>query len=179
MSCYSIKSDVRSTPGRPPFKCILCDKRFTQNQVLLRHRREKHQPRFECSRPDCDYKWIQSRTSEYRKHLRKNHGLEDDEINKILAPPPRLGVVKSDPPPHLSPPPIDLHCASPHLVPSVAYNPRLGATTEREVCGIEHLAAIHAPSKLLSEEESALVRSHYKIHGRFRFVHAFFIQHTM
>lgn len=191
MSCYPIQNDVVSTPsptipgekpGRPSVKCNLCDKRFTQKQVLSRHEREKHQPRFECSRPDCDYKWTQSRTSEYKKHLRRKHGLESDEIDEILAQPPRLRFIKSDQPPHFSPP-IDVHHASPPLIPPVAYNPQLGngeseiTTTEHEDRGIEHLAAIHAPSRLLSEEDSVLVRGHYKTHGRFRFVHAFYMQH--
>jgi hypothetical protein len=192
MSCYPIQNDVVSTPsptslgekpGRPSFKCILCGKRFTQKQVLLRHGREKHQPRFECSRPDCDYRWTQSRSSEYKKHLGKKHGLEKNEIDEILAQPPRLRVIKSDLPPHFSPPPIDVHHASPPLIQSVARNTRLGdgeseiTTTKHEDCGIEHLAAIHAPSRLLSEEDSDLVRGHYRIHGRFRFVHAFYMRH--
>ena len=164
-------------PGRPSFKCILCGKRFTQNQVLLRHLREQHQPRFKCSRPNCDYKRTQSRASEYRKHLRKMHGLENDEIDKILAQPPRLKAIESDLP--LSPPLIDVHRASTLLLPLVACNLRPGdggprVTTEG---GIEHLAATHAPSRLLSEEESALVRRHFKIYGQFRLVHAFYMRH--
>ena len=49
---------------------------------------EKHQPGFECSHPDCDHVWTKSRKCEYRKHLRKNHGLQDDKIEEILAQPP-------------------------------------------------------------------------------------------
>jgi hypothetical protein len=173
----------------------------------MRHYREKHQPGFECLEHDCDYKWTQSRKYEYRKHLREEHRLEDDKIDKILGPPRRRrgkGRV-SDPPPHFSPPPIerdrqslaehqqrplmppvlavgkDVHHASPPLVPSVAYNPRLGnaepeiTTTEDEDSSrLEHLAAAYTPSRLLPEDFTLLAR-HYKIHGRFRFVHPFFI----
>jgi hypothetical protein len=171
-------------PGRPPFECSLCPERrlFTQRQVLLRHQREKHQPGFECSHPDCDHVWTRSRKCDYRKHLWKKHGLEDNEIEEILAQPP---VIKSDDlPPHFLPPPIDVHHhASPPLIQSVAYNPRLGGQepeitiTKHEDCGLEHFAATHAPSKLLSEEDSALVKEHFKIHRRFRFVHTFYMRH--
>lgn len=97
--------------SRPPsFKCTLCPepKRFVQKQGLLRHHREKHQPAFCCSFPNCYYKWSQSRRSEYKRHLRMKHGLEDYEIDKILGVPPsrRLGVIKSDLPPlaYMTPP---------------------------------------------------------------------------
>jgi hypothetical protein len=189
MSRRPIQNDVVSTPsptspgekpGRPSYKCIPCDKLFAQMQGLLCHQREKHQPRFECSRSDCDHKWTQSRTSGYKDHLGKKHGLENAEIDKILAQPPRREVIKSDLPPHFSPPPIDVHHAPTPLIPPVAHNPRLGhgepgiTTTE---LGIEHLAAIHAPSRLLSEEDSALVKGHFYNHGRFLFVHAFYMRH--
>jgi hypothetical protein len=174
----------------------------------MRHNREKHQPGFECSHPDCDYKWTRSRRSEYRKHLKKKHGLEDDQIDEILAMAPRLGqrkgsVIESDLPPHFSPPLIERdrqslaephqrpltppllavgkdanHASPPFSIPSVAYNPRLGhaepeiTTTEHEdSSGLEHLAATHAPSRLLSEEGFALLGGHLKIHGQIRFVH--------
>lgn len=170
-------------PERPSFECSLCSERklFTQRQVLLRHHREKHQPGFKCSRPNCDHVWTQSRRSEHRKHLRKKHGLEDDEINEILTQPPIPRVIESDLPPHFSPPPIDVHHASPSLIPlipSVAHSRRLGdgkpkvTTTEHENGGLEHLGATHAPSRL-SEEESTLVRRHYETFGRFLSVHAF------
>jgi len=174
----------------------------------MRHYREKHQPGFECSHPNCDYEWTKSRRSEYRKHLKKKHRLEDDKTDVILAMAPRLchrsgSVIESDLPPHFSPPPIerdrqnmaephqrpltltllavgkDANHASPPVIPSVAYNSRLGhaepeiTTTEHEDSnGLEHLAATHAPSRFLSREDSALLGGHYKIHGQIRFVHS-------
>jgi hypothetical protein len=168
-------------PGRSLFECNLCPERkyFTQRQVLLRHQREKHQPGFKCSHPDCDHVWTKSRKCEYRKHLRRKHGLQDDEIEEILAQPPI--IISDDLPPHCPPPPIDAHHSSPPLVQSVGYNPRLEdqepeiTTTKHEYCGLEHFAAIHAPSKLLSEGDSALVNEHFKAHRRFRFVHPFYM----
>jgi hypothetical protein len=74
----------------------------------------------------------------------------------------------------------DVHHTSPPLIPSVADNPRLGhaepeiTTTEHEDSSeLEHLAVTHAPSRLLSKEDFALLRGYYKIHVQFRFVHAF------
>jgi hypothetical protein len=116
---------------------------------------------------------------------------------------PRGSVIESDLLPQFSPPPIerdqqslaepqqrplvqpllavveDTNHASPPVMPSVAYNPQLVHQPEVTTTGhaysseLEHLAATHAPSRLFSEEEFALVGGHYKIHGRFRFVHAF------
>jgi hypothetical protein len=179
MSHNPVQIDVAATST--PFECFSCPERrlFTQRQVLLRHVREKHQPRFECSRPGCDHKWTQSRTSEYRKHLKNKHGLEDDEIDKLLAKPP---VIESDLSPHFSHSPINVHHASPPLIPCDAYDPRLGdrepenTTTEHGDCGLEQLAATHAP-RILSEEESALLTRHCEIHGGFRFVYTFYIRH--
>jgi hypothetical protein len=118
-------------------------------------------------------------------------------------------VIERDLPPHSSPPPIehdrqslaepqqhplilpilalkkDAHHAypPPSLVPSAAYNPRLGyaepeiTTTEHEdSSGLEHTAATHAPSALLSEEEFALLVRHFNIpirKGWIRFVDDF------
>jgi hypothetical protein len=132
----------------------------------MRHHREKHLPGFVCLHPDCDYEWTRSRRSEYRKHLKKNHILEDDKIDKILAMVPRLchrrgRVIEGDLPPQFSPPPIesdrqslaepqqrplmlplpavgkDTNHASPPLIPSVAYNPQFGHA-EPEVTSTEH-----------------------------------------
>jgi hypothetical protein len=178
----------------------------------MRHYREKHQPGLDCSHPDCDYKWTQSRRSEYRKHLRKKHRLEDDKVDEILGVPPRRRrrwgrVIEGEILPHFSLPPIehdrqslaepqqrplmlpllavrkDAHHTSPPLIPSVAYNSRLGhvepeiTTTEHEdSSGLKHAAATHAPSALLSEEEFALLVRHLKTpirKGRIRFVYAF------
>jgi len=181
------------------FQCTLCPKPFAQKQGLMRHYREKHQPGLKCSHTDCNYEWIRSRRSEYRKHLTKKHRLEDDEIDEILGRPRRRRgrVVESDLRPHSSPPPIerdrqslaepqqrplmlpllavgkDANHASPPVVPP---NPPLGqaepeiTTTEHEdSSGLEHLAATHAPSRLFSKEDFALLGGYYKIHGRFRF----------
>jgi hypothetical protein len=78
----------------------------------------------------------------------------------------------------------DANHASPPLIPSVAYNPRLWhaepefTTTDHEYSSeLEHLTATHAPSKLLSKEEFAWLVVHLKIHGRIRFVHAFYMRH--
>ena len=133
----------------------------------MRHYREKHRPGFGCSHPYCDYKWTQSRRSEYRKHLRKKHRLEDDKINEILGVPPmrrrcRGRVIERDLPLQFPPPAIeradrqslgepqqhplilpllamtkDTHLASTPLVPSVAHNPRLG-NAEPEITTTEH-----------------------------------------
>ena len=90
-------------------------------------------------------------------------------------------VVESDLPPHFSPPIHVHHTSPPPLIPPVAYSPRLGdgepefETTEHEDGGLERLGATHAPSRLLSIEDSALVKEHYKTHGRFRFVHHAFL----
>ncbi len=137
-------------------------------------------------------------------------------VDEILGGPPRRRrrggrVTESDLPPHISPPPIehdrqslaepqqrplmlpllavgnDAHHASPPLVPSVAYNPRLWHDAEPEVTttepedssGLEHLAATHAPSRLLSEEEFALLVGYFSRNRRFRFrvVHALYMRH--
>ena len=168
----------------------------------MRHYREKHQPGFQCLDHDCDHKWTQSRTYEYRKHLRKEHRLGDHKIDKILGPPRRRGkrVIESEPPPLFSPPPIehdrqslaehqqrplmlpvlavgkDVHHTSPPLVPSVADNPQHGnaeseTTTagHEDSSGLEYLAVTHAPSRILSKEDFALLGGYYKI----RFVHVF------
>ena len=209
-------TDVK--PGRPLFSCTLCPghEPFIQKQVLMRHQREQHQTRSECWSPDCDYKWTRSRSSEYRRHLRKRHRLKDDNINEILGGPPRHRrfrgrVTKSDLPPHPLPSPIspiehgrqslaepqqrppllavgkDAHHASSPLVPSVAYNPRHWHDAELEFptighedsIGLEHLAATHAPSRLLSEEEFALLVRYFDRSCRFRFrvAHAFYMRH--
>ena len=146
----------------------------------MRHYREKHQPGFKCVERDCNHKWTQSRKSEYRKHLREQHRLKEDNVNKILGPPRRRGrnsAIESDLSQHYSPsikrgrrslaepqqcplvPPVlavreDVHHTSPPLASSA----------------LEHLAATHAPSRLLPEDFALLVR-HYKIHDGFRFVH--------
>jgi hypothetical protein len=78
----------------------------------LRHYREKHKPGFECSHLDCNYEWSRSRRYEYRKHLKKKHGLEGDKIDEILAMVPRPshrrgGVIKSDIRPHSTTLPIE------------------------------------------------------------------------
>jgi hypothetical protein len=203
-------------PGRPSFQCPLCPDRkpYTQKQVLKRHYKKKHQPDslIKCSQSNCNHKWTQSRKSDFRKHLKKTHGLEDDQINKKLGPPPRPRrrkgrVIEGVSPPHFSPPPIerdrqslaesqqrplmlpllavrkDANHASPPLIPSVAYNPRLGhaepgvTTTEHEhSSGLEHLAATHAP-KVLSDEGFARLRSYLNIHGRIRFVQLLHMRH--
>lgn len=175
MSYHPVQIDVVTTPA--PFECTSCPERrfFTQRQVLFRHIREKHQARFECSCPGCDHKWTQSRTSEYRKHLKNKHGLEDDEIDMLLAQPP---VVENDIPSHLSHPPVNVHHASTPLIPYVSHGSRLEdgepehTTTEHGGCGLEQLAATHAP-RILSEEDFALLVRHHNIYGGFRCVHAF------
>ena len=204
--------------GRPLFQCTQCPKRksYTQKQVLLRHYREKHQSGLDCSHSDCDYKWTRSRRSEYRKHLRKKHRLEDDKIDEILGVPPkrrrRWGrIIEGELPPHFSLPPIDhdrqslaepqqrplmlpflavrkdTHHASPPLVPSVAYNPRLWhveseiTTTGHEGSSGLDFAATHTASSLLSEEESDRLMGHLKFpirNGQIRFVLAFYMPHT-
>ena len=171
-------------PGRPLFRCLQCPERklLTQKQVLLRHQREKHQPRFECLHADCNYKWTRSRRSEYKKHLKRIHGLKYDKIDEIRALSPTPRVIESDPAPHFSPPFNDVHHASPPLIPSVVYNPRLGdgepdITTEHGDYGLEHLAATHAPSAFLYEEGFTWPVRHYQIHGQFRFVQPFYIRH--
>ncbi len=142
---------VDTIPRRPIFQCTHCSKRFTQKRVLQRHLQEQIQPRSECSRPYCDFKWV--RFYPYERHLKEEHKLRDDEINKIrdeFARCRRNGtrVNKYDPPPYSSPPPIefnrqsldepqqfpraqilplfalgeDTHHASPPPIPSVAYN---------------------------------------------------------
>ena len=172
----------------------------------MRHYREKHQPGFQCLEHNCDHKWTRSRKYEYRKHLREHHGLEDNNVDKILGPPRRRGkrVIESDPPPHFLPPPIeddqqclaepqqcplmlpvlavgkDVHHTSPPLVSSVADNPQPGhaeseitTTGHEDSSGLEYLAVTHAPSRLLSKEDFALLGGYYKAHGGSRFVHVF------
>jgi hypothetical protein len=121
------------------------------------------------------------------------HELEYTEIDDLLAIPPILcppRIIEFDLPPHISPPPIERdrqslggpqqRPLSPPVTPSAAYNPQLGhaepeiTTTEREdSTRLEHLAATHAPSRVVSKEDFALLGGYYKIHGRYRFVHAF------
>ena len=74
----------------------------------------------------------------------------------------------------------DANHASPTVIPSVAYNLRLGhaapeitITEHEDSSGLEHLAATHAPSRLISKEDFALLGGYYKTYGQFRFVHAF------
>jgi hypothetical protein len=210
--CEKSEEGVSPTcPGEKPerrslYQCPSCVKPFVQKQGLMRHYREKHQPGFECSHPVCAYKWC--RFYEYRKHLTRTHGLEDNKIDEILGVAPRRRlhrgrVVENNLPPQFSPPSVerdrqslaepqqrppmlpllaagkDANHAPPPVIPSMAYNPRLGhadseiTTDHEDSCGIEHLAATHAPSRLISKEEFALLEEYYKIHGRFRFVHAF------
>ena len=190
-------------PGRPLFQCTHCPERepYAQKQGLMRHYQEKHESALECSHPDCDYKWSRSRRSEYRKHLTRKHRLEGDEIDGMLGRPRRRRgrVIESSPPsierdrqslakPQQRPQMVpllavgkDTNHTSPAVVSSVAHNPSFGqaepdiTTTEHEdSSGLEHLAATHAPSRLLSENEFARLMEHMKIHGRIRFVHAFF-----
>jgi hypothetical protein len=126
----------------------------------VRHLREKHEASFVCSHLDgCNYEWAGSRKYEYRNHLKKKHELEDDKIEEILDEPPRCrrgrdNVAESD---------------------QVAGHPEPEITTTEhdDSSGLEHLAATHAPSALLSKEEFALLRGYYRNHGHFRFVHTF------
>ena len=199
--------------GEKPFKCTRCPKSYKQRQALNRHDNEKHKPKLKCLYldrlgSDCKHKWTRSRSYEYRIHLCKDHGLEDDKINGMLGTPRhrlRSRVVESNLPPQFSPaptehcrqspaepkqrPPLpavgkDAHHVSPRLIPSVAYYPRLGhaeseitATEHEDSNGLEHLAASHAPSTVLSGEEFALVARYMKfsirISGRIRFAHPF------
>lgn len=151
----------------------------------MRHYREKHEPGLDCLYPGCDYEWSHSRRSEYRKHLTKKHGLVDDKIDEILAMAPRRchrggRVIESDQMVPLLAAGKDANHASLTVIPSVANNPRLWPaapeitiTSHEDSSGIEHLAATHAPSMLISKEDSALLGEYYKTHGRFRFVQAF------
>jgi hypothetical protein len=125
----------------------------------VRHLREKHEPTFECSHPGgCNYKWAGSRRYEYRNHLKKKHELEDKEIEDILSQLPKRRRGKD----------------------SAAESDQVAGHSESEITttehedssGLEHLAATHAPSRLFSKDDIALLRGYYEIHGRFRFVHA-------
>jgi hypothetical protein len=148
----------REKPG--PFQCPRCPDRkpYAQRQGLVRHLREKHEPSFECSHPGgCNYEWAGSRRYEYVNHLRKKHKLEDDKIEEILAQPPkrcrdRDNVAESDQMAGRS-------------------EPEITATGHEDSSGLGHLAATHAPSALLSEEEFALLGGYHRIHGHFPFVH--------
>ena len=181
-TCFFMTRSPGEKPERPSFNCTDCSTRCTQKQVLMRHYREKHQPGYECVERDCDYKWTQSRKSEYRKHLREQHGLEDDNVDKILGPPRRRGrnsAIESDPLQHFSPPSIERGRRSlakpqqrPLMPPVLAVGEGVHHTSPPLASNVlEHLAATHAPSRLLPEDFALLVR-HYKIHGGFRFVHA-------
>ncbi|KAI0274360.1 hypothetical protein BGY98DRAFT_935899 [Russula aff. rugulosa BPL654] len=89
----------------------------------------------------------------------------------LLAQPP---VVENDIPSHLSHPPVNVHHASTPLIPYVSHGSRLEdgepehTTTEHGGCGLEQLAATHAP-RILSEEDFALLVRHHNIYGGFRF----------
>jgi hypothetical protein len=128
----------------------------------VRHLREKHEASFECSHPGgCNYEWAGSRRYEYRNHLKKKHKLEDDKIEEILAQPPRRSRDRD----------------------SVAESDQVAGRSEPEITtaehedssGLQHLAATHAPSTLLSEEEFAMLGGYYRNHGCFRFVHTTFL----
>lgn len=169
------------TPGRPSYKCTAsgCPVRCTQERVLKRHYQEKHQPRSKCLHLDCSYEWIPSRESEYRKHLTKKHMLEDDIIDRTLGRPRRRRrrVIKNYISPNFSPPPIERDrqsSAEPQQSPPLQ-DADITTNEHEDSSGLEHHANTHAPSGLLSEEDSALLRGHYKHHGRFYFpctVHA-------
>jgi len=214
---FGYKGAPPTGTGEKPFKCTCCSKSYKQQQALNRHDNEKHKPKLKCMYldrlgSDCKHKWTRSRSYEYRIHLCKDHGLEDDKINGMLGTPRRRlrsRVVESNLPPQFSPAPTE-HCrqspaepskqrpaapallavgkdeqyVSPPLIPSVAYNPPLGhaeseitATEHEDSNGLEHLAASHAPSTVLSGEEFALVARYLKFSirnsGRIRFAHPF------
>jgi hypothetical protein len=155
-------------PGRPSFQCTLCPERkpYTQKQVLKRHYEKEHQPNSLINCSHCNHKWTRSREYDFRRHLKKKHGLEDNKINEILGRPPRRRrrkgrVIESDSPPHFSPASIerdrqslaesqqrplmlpllavrkDANHTSPPLIPSMVYNPRLGHA-EPKVTATEH-----------------------------------------
>ena len=191
--------------------CTVCHKSFTEKRYRTRHYREKHQPGSNCwYHPDCDHKWFRSRSYKYREHLKDEHGLENDDIDEILGGTSRRrrrrDKVESDLRPQVSPPPIkhdrqnlaelqqilplltlgkDAHHASPPLIQSNAYNPRLGdADLEPEIATTKHedssgFEYLYTPPRLLSQEEFALLAGYSKFsiqkYGRIRFVHAFFV----
>ena len=180
-----------TSPGK--FKCPLCPKRYVQQQGLNRHLQDKHEDGLKCHEEGCPHKWIRSREADYRKlHLGRKHGWGDEKISEKLGRSARRHRRKSDSesPPHFSPPPIkrrqslaepqqcppmlallsgeDANHAFTPLFPPVAHNPQFGHENSSE---LKHLAHTLAPSRLLSEEESALVYAHWKIRGNyFRFV---------
>ena len=165
--------------GEKPFQCSRCPKRYGQQQVLNRHYNEKHKPKKECLYADkrgseCKHKWTLSRTSEYRTHLRKDHGLEDVEFNEKLGPPkhrrPRSRIVESDLPPQFSPPPIE------HDRQGLA-EPKQRPLMKQE--DLSELGPTHFPSKLFSREDYTLLQRYIKNLPRnspIRFVHAFYIR---
>ena len=173
-------------PARPLFMCTVCHKSFTEKRYRTRHYREKHQPGSNCwYHPDCDHKWFRSRSYKYREHLEDEHGLENDDINKILGRPSRRrrrrDKVESYIPPHFSPLPVEhdrkspvgsqqrplmflllvegkyaRHASpTPPLMPAVAYNTR-PVHAEPVISTTEHeYSSGLGPSWSLSEEEFA------------------------
>jgi hypothetical protein len=187
--------------GRQSLKCTVdgCSIFFTLESARKRHYEERHsdQPHSTCHK--CCQEW--TREYEHRKHLKRKHNLEDDEINDLLGPPKqRRGkgkVIESGPPPHSSPPPIECDrqsLAEPHqrplmppflavgkeanhasqlLIPHAEPEVTTTDPDHEDSSGLKHYGATHAPPRFLSGEEFVLLVTYARIHGEFRFVHAF------
>ncbi|KAI0268583.1 hypothetical protein BGY98DRAFT_1180318 [Russula aff. rugulosa BPL654] len=137
-SCANQGGDGGSTPRNESSQPL---------QGLKRHCEEVHRDglRFTCQEDNCTHEWTRSRESEFRKHLRKKHGLEDDKIDEKLGRRARRrcrkgSVIKGDPerdrqcPAEPQQRPLtsslldvgkDANHAFQPLEPSVAYNPWL------------------------------------------------------
>ncbi|KAI0268590.1 hypothetical protein BGY98DRAFT_1018070, partial [Russula aff. rugulosa BPL654] len=67
-----------------PFKCSLCDKRFARKQSVGRHYRKRHDAN-KClfSSHGCKFTW--GGPYDYRPHLKGQHKLKNEVINRILG----------------------------------------------------------------------------------------------
>jgi uncharacterized Zn-finger protein len=78
-----------SSPGSDeepdkPFKCSGCGKGFARKQSVGRHYRKRHDPN-KClfSSDGCNFTW--GGPYDYRHHLKGQHNLKNEVINKILG----------------------------------------------------------------------------------------------
>ena len=81
---YEASSPGSDEDPNKPFKCSGCDKRFALKQSVGRHYRKRHDPN-KClfSSHGCNFRW--GGPYDYRPHLKGQHKLKNEVINKILG----------------------------------------------------------------------------------------------
>ena len=81
---YEASSPGSDEEAYKPFKCSLCDKRFARKQSVGRHYRKRHDAN-KClfSSHGCKFTW--GGPYDYRPHLKGQHKLKNEVINRILG----------------------------------------------------------------------------------------------